>query len=300
MCLCTYNGERYIHQQLQSIIDQTLQVYEIIVVDDCSTDNTIEIVKSFCHDPRIKLFRNQTTLGYVKNFEKAISLSSGNYIALSDQDDIWYPDKIQELVMGIKDHLLIYHNSLYMDKNGNSLNRDLFDRNKYLNGQKSLAFVFGSCITGHTMMFRKELLQFIFPFPKTFPHDWWIGYVASCEGSIYYLDKILTGYRVHDNNVIAGKTVEMSKLGKLRKMLQGNFERLEILKNYKNISERNKIVLEQLIQGYREKQNNFFSLKLFKTLLHHKKELLALKRGGELKKLHFVFKEALGDKWKKL
>src|ERR1700754_726282 len=112
IALCTYNGEKYISQQLDSILRQTHRNLEIIIVDDCSADNTFNIVKRYSIlDSRIKCFRNEVNIGFNKNFEKAIKLATGDYIAISDQDDIWLPGKVELLLNNIGDNWLIFSNS---------------------------------------------------------------------------------------------------------------------------------------------------------------------------------------------
>ena len=96
--MATYNGGLYLEQQMESIVVQTYPNIEIIIVDDCSTDNTIEILQMFQQKySNIKLFNNAANLGYIKNFEKGCSLASGEYIALCDQDDYWHPDKLKKM-----------------------------------------------------------------------------------------------------------------------------------------------------------------------------------------------------------
>ena len=100
VALCTYNGQSFLSEQLNSILNQTHPVDEIIICDDCSTDQTIEIIKYFKDKfPNlIQLFENENSLGTIKNFEKAISLTKGDLIFLSDQDDIWFSSKVNEMV----------------------------------------------------------------------------------------------------------------------------------------------------------------------------------------------------------
>ena len=95
IALPTYNGEKYIREQLDSIYNQTLVPDEVVVVDDCSTDNTVNILEEYSQRYGLKYFVNDSNIGYNKNFEKAIRLCAGDYIALSDQDDVWFPTKIQ-------------------------------------------------------------------------------------------------------------------------------------------------------------------------------------------------------------
>ena len=112
--MATYNGERFIAEQLESILTQTYSNLEIIIVDDRSTDQSYTILESYAaKDTRIRLFRNEQNLGYVKNFEKGLSLAGGVYIAPSDQDDIWLPHKITTLVNHINDNTIVYSCLLY-------------------------------------------------------------------------------------------------------------------------------------------------------------------------------------------
>ena len=128
IALCTYNGEAYLREQLDSIANQSYSPLELIAVDDSSSDNTLEILKEYAAIyPFIKIFVNPENLGYIRNFEKALQLCSGDFIALSDQDDIWDHKKIEKQVNSIGNNLLVYHDSEFVDQNGNSLNRKMSD-----------------------------------------------------------------------------------------------------------------------------------------------------------------------------
>src|SRR5690606_33629827 len=110
IALCTYNGEKFLAEQLDSIVNQTYKNIEIIAVDDCSTDRTLTILQKYASkDVRVKVYSNKTNKGYSKNFEYAISLCTGDYIAVSDQDDIWVSDKLELLInkIRINDDLLV-------------------------------------------------------------------------------------------------------------------------------------------------------------------------------------------------
>lgn len=120
--MATYNGEKYLREQVDSILAQTYQNFELIVCDDCSTDSTVRILQeNEKQDGRIKVFVNEKNLGFKKNFEKAISLCKGEYIALSDQDDIWLPEHLQVLIENIGDKDLIGADSLLVDENNNEM-----------------------------------------------------------------------------------------------------------------------------------------------------------------------------------
>ena len=103
VAMTTYNGEKYLKEQIDSILSQSEKDIELIICDDCSTDNTNKILSDYTEkDKRVHVYKNELNLGYVKNFEKAISLCSGDYIALSDQDDIWLPEHLSVLLKHLK------------------------------------------------------------------------------------------------------------------------------------------------------------------------------------------------------
>ena len=118
IAMCTYNGEKYLRGQLDSIIGQTYKNLEIIIVDDGSKDATMHILNTYASiDNRIKIFQNEKNLGFVQNFSKAISLCNGDFIALADQDDIWKKNKIEVFINEIGENTLIYSDAQLMDEN---------------------------------------------------------------------------------------------------------------------------------------------------------------------------------------
>ncbi|TQV61723.1 MAG: glycosyltransferase [Sulfurovum sp.] len=115
ICLATYNGEKYLKEQLDSLLNQTLTPYEVIIQDDCSTDNTVEIAKQYTDKLNLKIYVNEVNLGFTKNFESVLQKATGDLIAPCDQDDIWKPDKLEKLSGLIGKHSLIYANSLLVN-----------------------------------------------------------------------------------------------------------------------------------------------------------------------------------------
>ena len=120
--MATYNGERFLAEQLDSIFLQSYPNIELIIVDDVSVDGTVAIIKSYCEKhSNIRLYVNDENLGYIKNFEKGMLLATGALIALSDQDDIWVTDKLSILFEGIAEHEIIYSDSELIDETGKRL-----------------------------------------------------------------------------------------------------------------------------------------------------------------------------------
>lgn len=202
IAVCTYNGQRYLKEQLDSLVFQTYQNIEIIVVDDCSTDQTISILAEYeGSNANFNFVINNINLGYAKNFEKAISLCKGKYIALSDQDDIWELDKIEKQVAEIGLHALVYHDSKCIDENGNEIKQNLSDVYRLYEGKSSLPFLFYNCVSGHSMLFTSELIPLLLPFDKRFFHDRWIAFIASERGGVKLIPEKLVSYRQHQTSI---------------------------------------------------------------------------------------------------
>lgn len=211
IAVCTFNGQAYLKQQLETLINQTYQQIEIIVVDDCSTDETQNICNAFKSD-KLVFHRNELNLGYVKNFEKAIKLCKGNYICLCDQDDVWELNKIEVLINHIGNHILIYHNSDFIDGNGKKIgDESMGSRYNMYDGNSALPFILSNCISGHAAMFSKQLVPKLLPFDSRFFHDWWLAYVAFNIGTVKYLNQILVHYRQHETSITDNLNIKVNQ-----------------------------------------------------------------------------------------
>ncbi len=240
VAMATFNGSRFIREQLNSIFSQSYEVHEVIVCDDFSTDNTIEILREYGEKYNLKYWVNTKNLGFVKNFEKAISFCEGDFIALSDQDDIWFENKIEELVNNIGESLLIHSDVSLIDADSvkflERFKGDINSHNSYYD------YLYGNVCTGCTMMFPKTLTNKILPFPDGIAyHDWFIAISAAYYGKVYYYPKPLIGYRQHSSqNTGAGVPIGDSVLNNVVCRLLGKeFERLKShklhLENLKSI-----------------------------------------------------------------
>ncbi|RZL69407.1 MAG: glycosyltransferase, partial [Pedobacter sp.] len=200
--LCTYNGERHLKYQLDSLVAQTYKNIEIVIVDDCSDDNTRSILSDYLSRyAHINLFFNLENLGFNKNFEKAITLAKGEFISICDQDDIWDLDKIEELIANIGDKGMIFSNSRLIDEDGLSMNRLLLAAPNFnLLDYKSI--LINNFVAGHTILAKTIFLKKTLGFPDYGYYDWWIGFLAIYNQEIVFLNKCLTSYRIHSNSVI--------------------------------------------------------------------------------------------------
>lgn len=201
VCMATYNGEKYLKEQLVSILKQIGPCDEIIISDDLSKDKTIEIVKGF-NDKRIKIFFN-TNKGYTNNFQNSIKNASGDLIFLADQDDVWVDDKIQIMSDLLKKYDFVVSNAQMVNKDLESIGTTYFQirgggKSGFLNNLIKLKYI-GCC-----MAFRKTILKKAFPFPKNTTlcsHDLWIALISEFYFSTFVIQEPLLLYRRHGENV---------------------------------------------------------------------------------------------------
>ena len=199
VCMPTYNGEKFIRIQLESILSQLGNDDEVVISDDSSTDKTAEIIKSF-NDSRIHLLENNSFHSPIYNLENALKNAKGDFIFLSDQDDEWAVDKVSVCMEKLKDCDLLIHDADIVDGNGNQTAESFFK----LNHTKSGKFynLLKNGYLGCCMCFSKKLLNQFLPFPKKLPmHDIYIGNFAAFNGyRIKFIEDKLIHYRRHGNN----------------------------------------------------------------------------------------------------
>ena len=204
VAMTTYNGEKYLREQLDSIYSQTMVPDEVVVVDDCSTDGTITILEEYKQKYGLKYYQNQFNIGYNKNFERAIGLCKGEYIALSDQDDIWLPEKIEHTYKKLKEYpenepsLVSSFSTLVNER------MEVLSEGKFTSGGWQLNFSRYSS-QGCTLMFNRALKDIILPIHQDIMFDAYIGFTASLIGNRYYLGESLMLYRIHSNNAFVKK-----------------------------------------------------------------------------------------------
>ncbi|WP_029274509.1 glycosyltransferase family 2 protein [Pedobacter borealis] len=289
IALCTYNGEKYLRQQLDSIVNQTYPNLEIVVVDDVSSDNTIEILNEYAlKHTKFRIIRNELNLGYVKNFEKAIGLCNGEYISLSDQDDIWSLDKIQLLKDNIGANAMIYHDSEFIDQTDRPMNKRMSDVLNMYEGNSSLPFLFYNCVSGHSALFKRSLSKNLFPFPGKFYHDWWMAFVATENGGLKYLDQTLVLYRQHStsNTDILNIKARPKKTKKgIVKEIKPDWLAYCIIKTKTEAD-----YINQLLSCFDSEGFVISRMRLFFLLLKNYKLIFYLKKKNGLSKLNYIRK----------
>jgi len=290
VALCTYNGERFLEEQLNSIIDQDYQeLTEIICVDDNSTDQTFQILELFAKkDNRIKIFKNDTNLGYVKNFEKALKLCTNSYIAISDQDDIWHHNKISILINSIGDSLMVYSDNEYVDETNNSLNKRFSDIRKLGTCRSCLNFALYNSISGHVMLINRNLLNYCLPFRIEIPFDYWLAFHAAQHSEIPFVNEVLVRYRQHSSNVIGALGLKHGKRKSNHKEYE--FQLLKLLGS--SLDEKllyEKDVFKVLIDTFLDKSFKSRHQKV-KTFIRNRKTLLFFKKKNNLRQIFYCLK----------
>ncbi len=286
IAICTFNGEKYLKEQLDSILNQTYKNIEVIAVDDCSSDKTQCILQEYALKyPIIKVYLNQENKGYSKNFEYAISLCKGEYISISDQDDIWELFKLETLLKKIKlnDDLLVYSSSLLVDENGKSLNKTTMDKSSRYCGGDPRALALFNIFLGHTLLLKRELLEIALPIPQNSTYDSWLGFVAINENRVCLVDQTLTHFRQHHTN--ASKNWEGStKLEKIT-LLRNRLQNYLIIPNLQY-----RAFFEELYRLVDRRANKSMNIKLLIFLFKHREILAIALNTSSISKLNHIRK----------
>lgn len=212
--LATYNGENYIREQIDSILNQTHKEFRLLISDDGSTDKTRTILEEYKNkDSRIEIFFQENNLGVVKNFEFLLKKVEAKYYMFSDQDDIWKESKIEKSLNKIEEGFdLVYSDLEVVDENLNVTYESYWKLKGIYNKVKKYnnfeALYLNNFITGCTMISKKELINSFMPLPNTSKfvlHDYWISLIISQNGKITYIEEPLIKYRQHKNNKVGSK-----------------------------------------------------------------------------------------------
>lgn len=215
VAMATYNGEKYLREQIDSILSQTYKDFELVISDDCSTDSTFETLNEYARkDKRIKIFKNNGIHGCAKNFENVLNHCNGDYVAYSDQDDVWTEDHLEHLLNIIGNASLAVANAEVVDSSLNRLNffwgEKFFISEKKLNNNLFLHLIFLNFTQGAASLFKKDLLDFL-PFPNSLFHDHWSSMVACLKDGIVFSEKSILKYRQHSNNTLGVMPVKSIK-----------------------------------------------------------------------------------------
>lgn len=208
VAMCTYNGAKFIVEQINSILGQTYPVDEIIICDDGSSDSTLSLLKQILNQSNVnfKVHQNKASLGVIKNFNQCYAMCNGDIIFSCDQDDIWQLNKVEKIMCEFQDSTinLVATNALLIDEKGDSLNNTLRNAVGFAVASSNEMWIDSLlqwfCVTGATMAFRKSFYKEVFYESEFWLHDGWLAMFAALRNSMRYLDDTLTKYRIHTNN----------------------------------------------------------------------------------------------------
>ena len=228
--MTTYNGEKYLKQQIESILSQLQDNDELIISDDASSDSTLEIISLYKY-PNIRVYKNNKRLGIVKNFENAIMQSKGDIIVLTEQDDIWEANKLEIIRHYFKKTIcnILVSDAFIINAKGNVICNSFYEFRH--SGPGIFKNIYKNTYIGCCMAFRSTLKPFILPIPENIPmHDMWIGLLGEVFGKTLFIEDKLIYYRIHkDNNTKLNK-------GNPRKFLIWRFNLvINLLKRYLSI-----------------------------------------------------------------
>jgi len=289
--MCTYNGAKYLEEQILSIINQTHKNIELIIVDDCSTDETLAILNDLAKSfTTIKIYQNRINLGFNNNFQKAISLCTGNFIAIADQDDIWMPNKLEVLLANIKDNWLAFSNSELIDNDGKKMNQQILKPNFSLKGKSYKSFLFYNSVTGHTLLMNRQFLPYFMPIPASGYYDWWMGFIAMYHNKAIYINQCLTLHRVHQTSTTftAYNKVKKEKRNVLRNEILTN---LKLLKDYKGLTTQDSHLISKIYSSYKKSISLFLITSIVKDYAAYFPDY---KQRNWLSRLNFAFQFSEG------
>lgn len=263
--MCTYNGERFLREQLDSIVRQTYPVHELIVQDDCSVDGTAEIVKGYAKRyPFIQFIENEVNKGINLNFFSAISRATGDYIAISDQDDIWELDKIEKQINSIGEHLLCSGLTKPFSEDGSPIRFDTRIPNYHL-----LRIVYVGALAGHTFLFPRRLLDKLPDLSDMMSvrcYDAILSMVAAAFNDIVYINQVLVNQRRYLD--AATYTAPINNKIRLRTIVKDIFYPLKLYRELRTlpaVKERFEHIarfLERIDSSEKELQNAIYMSKL--------------------------------------
>ena len=222
---CVYNGADFLDMQLRSLVAQTVQPHEIVIVDDASSDRSVAIAEAFARDMRpmleVRVKRNVANQGVAANFEKAIGLTTGDLVFLCDQDDVWHRSRVEKVCAQFAarpDLSLLHSDARLIGDDGGALGCSLFEALEFGRRERSLvregsafrALLVRNLVTGATAAFRRSVFHAARPFPRHWIHDEWLAIIAATTGRVDFLDEALIDYRQHSANQIGMRKLRWS------------------------------------------------------------------------------------------
>jgi len=222
VAMCTYNGGRYLEEQLESIASQSRLPHELVVCDDGSKDDTLEVLKRFQIGApfAVRVIRNSQRLGSTRNFDQAIGLARGEFIALCDQDDRWAPTKLERLSLVLQENPFlggVFSDASLIDDEGRRTGLRLFARHRFtvakqrrFIGCPTETLLKHDVVTGATLMFRATIRRYCSPIPASWVHDGWLAWMIALHSRLSLIPEALIDYRIHAGQQLGVANAEAS------------------------------------------------------------------------------------------
>lgn len=276
--MATCNGAKYLRRQIDSILSQTTVPDEVIICDDRSTDSTMKILNEYSKNYAfVKVFENGTRLGPIKNFEKCLKNSTGDIIFFSDQDDVWFPNKIENMLSQAGNYLCCYSDSYIIDEYDNIIkNSEITDHHKVYpaDGNNFLFFLLSNSVSGHNLMINRKLLDDLLPFPDNIMYDQWIALVSSAKYKLKFIPDRYCYHRIHLTNFVNNPALRKNNNKKSKyQRHEERFERVkEMLKflQHASVSEEKIRLLNLHVETY---DDGIYSFRLFLYLLKNSRSI---------------------------
>jgi glycosyltransferase involved in cell wall biosynthesis len=303
VAMCTYNGELFLQSQLKSIAEQTYLLDELVICDDGSTDSTLQILHDFKDIApfKIRIYKNKERLGPTKNFEKAIKLCTSDIIILSDQDDFWVPNKIENIERIFRYHpkaAYCFSNAILTNEVLSPLGYTVWDsvlftlpqREYFKQGHQIEILLKHNVVTGATMAFKSSFRNCILPIPEQWMHDAWIALMLSGMNQWgVFIEEPLIYYRQHSNQVVGGRKIGFRK--KIQMALNKKEEVIKAEYIFKFIQ-----VIDRLDSLNKLTKNN---KRLIELKIQHLKARESIYIKPSLKSLHILVKEFITGRYGK-
>ena len=287
--MATYNGEKYLREQVDSLLAQSYPSLEFVFVDDASSDSSLAILRKYAlTDSRIHIVANTVNQGLLSTFETGIRAAKGEMMALADQDDVWMLDKISLLAGAIGSHSMIYADSALTNAAG-TVTGKFSDRNHLCDYPTALHYVFGTKAMGHAMLFKREIIDIALPFPDYVGHDYILGFAAAALNGVSYFPTTLVNYRQHSSNTMG------ADLSKGKKNYNTREERnARIVKRLNLLADRcpagdEREILQTLAQDFAS-TDIAARIRRFLTVATHHRAMLAYKGKSALGSFLYSFK----------
>lgn len=280
--------------QIDSLLQQTYSNTEIIISDDGSVDATRSILDQYQNNPKFRISYQSENLGAIANFEYAARQAKGECIAFCDQDDIWLPEKIERLYHAIGDQWLVYCDSILINEEGQSLQKNLSQLRRMYSGKDTRGFILSNVVWGHAMLVKRQLMEYVLPIPADIPHDIWIAFKAATLTGIKYLDEPLTLYRQHSQTVTT--TIAQKAVTRPQKKRYKDFEEklywIGLLRD--NERDQNSF-FEELYHLFALKANGSFVWPLFFFMLRNGEALFQFTNKNLLSRVIEIRKQSRGE-----